>query len=1232
MRNLLTLILIALSLSANARQISSDEAIAIASDVLNTSISPSGQSPVKVKRVRTVYDRAESTPYYIYTKENAGGFAIIAGDDRARRILGYSDNATFDIDNVPPQLKDLLDYYAEQISNISASATHPSWKMPYSTADASEGILLETANWGQGAPYNRLTPTFDGAHAPTGCVATAMAIVMKYNSWPSTYDWNTMPSEKIDETNYTQIAQLMKDAGESVHMEYGATESSANMNWVGHRFYHDFNFSSDCQFITRRNFSDEQWASMIYTNLANGHPIIYTGHGTGAHAFVIDGIKEDIYHINWGWDGQFNGYFALDALQLPNGQYFSEDCGMVINIIPGDGNRIYSEVMADYGYFWANNGCFSFMNFDTENITQEGTFTFLHNILSYPPGFKGLVGLALVDANNHIKEVLRYTDINTYSEVDGGYILMGQGLGFNDVRVNADIDSSDRLQLVAKANGEEWKLIAGTIEAPATAPVTGNSPKFVTCSYDFDNNLDVYMMFDPGNKRLHSATAGTINVLAGTNMAVSAYKADREAEGLIEISTHDSNILNGNIYLSSEESIWYAWLLSDDININGKLKILGETSLNVTAGNLETIISKEDAEHVKSLTLTGTMNALDFKYIQANFKYLESIDIKGVKILGIEEQSFLTIQHQDDYLPEYALWNMPRLCKIELPSGLKGIGQYSMSGLKLVNIIIPKYVHEIGENALSSNYSLENVVLLNPQPISIEPDVFANSNFEESVVLFVPEGYKETYSHAEVWQDFEQIIQTDHPEEFLEPILKDGIIYKLHGEIAKVQGNDNPAENVDIQEFLTVDTHRCPVKEIAANAFEYSHIRSIVIPNTVTEIGTSAFSFSYNLKSVVLSKNVTKIPSYAFYQCTALNQLENTEQIKELEGYAFEGTAFKNFKIHKDMYPVNVLLSPFSNMRELERFEVDAENRHYHTINGALYRINENLLEYVPGQVSDDFLIWDGTITIGREAFSGLVNLTSVQLPNSVRFLRYNSFHSNDALKHIILPENVEAEQFAIQSGNVEHLTIRNQKLPLHQLLSSSEMKHIYFISDDESSFDISDIAERFETVPNVYLNGLESSHTYPTDSKIYCPGATRDKHNSSNTVEMWIYEIHKTQHSISVIPVIDGLEIVSVEINGKINQPSDCHLYEYEPNETLDVVVKYTLNNRQTMATHYTPEFNAEIPDLPSGIDSVIIDSNDFILYNLHGVKVAVNSMNNLLPGIYILKSKSQVKKIVVK
>ncbi len=123
MRYFLSLSLLVLAFIANARQITSDEAQTVAQDFFNNSAFEQSRAPraVRVRALNTAQSE-ENAPYYIFNASDNKGFVIISGDDRAKKILGYSDRGNFDISKMPPQLSALLSKYSEDLSALSTNS------------------------------------------------------------------------------------------------------------------------------------------------------------------------------------------------------------------------------------------------------------------------------------------------------------------------------------------------------------------------------------------------------------------------------------------------------------------------------------------------------------------------------------------------------------------------------------------------------------------------------------------------------------------------------------------------------------------------------------------------------------------------------------------------------------------------------------------------------------------------------------------------------------------------------------------------------------------------------------------------------------------------------------------------------------------------------------------------------------------------------------------------------
>lgn len=302
------------------------------------------------------------------------GFVIVSGDKILPPILGYSFDRIFpSLDDAPENFMFWIHHYEEMIDFAHEKGLLPEAGVLSAWEQASQGIFgqrgastinpLITTFWNQDCFYNEYCPYTGGSgwwddggpcgHAYAGCVACAMAQVMKYWNHPAqgvgshsythptygvqsadfgntTYQWNQMPSE-IYYYNYA-IATLMYHCGVSVNMNYGPGGSGAQSSAVETAMHSYFGY---CGAIYREKskYSQEVWISMLKADLDLLHPIYYSGSsGSAGHAFVCDGYDDnDMFHFNFGWSGAGDSYYSLYDV---NG--YSNSQAAVMNIVPMD--------------------------------------------------------------------------------------------------------------------------------------------------------------------------------------------------------------------------------------------------------------------------------------------------------------------------------------------------------------------------------------------------------------------------------------------------------------------------------------------------------------------------------------------------------------------------------------------------------------------------------------------------------------------------------------------------------------------------------------------------------------------------------------------------------------------------------------------------------------------------------------------------------------------------------
>jgi len=350
------------------------------------------QIDAKTTDMSLVYTKDNTA--YVFSNENM--WVMIAADDRAKPVLAYSTEGSF---RVPKHANDTtignnfwgwIKSYQEQIrfvveNNIAATdEIKNQWETLSSDKIASQARNdrstttvvnpLLTTTWGQGWPYNSMCPSDPAGpngHVWAGCVATAMAQIMKYHNYPSqglgsygyqfanypyteanfgntTYNWSNMPNS-ISTVN-TDVATITYHAAVSTLSMWGS--ASTGVGWyddqepMSRAWVNYFRMAySSLEYVKRFNWNgndfviDPNWDDKIQAELLANRPVYYRGSGTSGHAWVCDGVDNDMYHFNWGWDGSYNGYYSLDAIN-PGNQHFNNNQSAVIGIKPNDGSTL----------------------------------------------------------------------------------------------------------------------------------------------------------------------------------------------------------------------------------------------------------------------------------------------------------------------------------------------------------------------------------------------------------------------------------------------------------------------------------------------------------------------------------------------------------------------------------------------------------------------------------------------------------------------------------------------------------------------------------------------------------------------------------------------------------------------------------------------------------------------------------------------------------------------------
>lgn len=332
---------------------------------------------VKLLHIESNSTRAAQAVYYIFNSDR--GFVIVSGDDRAQTILAHGDRP-LDLKRMPDNMKFWLSTYKKQLEYLQA---HPGLAVdqPKLSRNLNAGKVepLLTAEWDQSAPYYNHCPTYNGSLCLTGCPATSLSMVFYYWKYPTdptpevegytnnsygfqveplpsiTFDWDNMLDKYTGNYSTAQadaVAWLMRYVGQEEQMDYTPSGSGAMGEDIlrAVKFFGYDEEMAHLEYKTRTDdygtdtatyYNDDEWAALLQNELYEDRPVVYCGYdysswyGWSGHAFNVDGYNpsDNTYHVNWGWSGDGNGDFVLNAFSS-GGMTFDIEQQMIMGIQP----------------------------------------------------------------------------------------------------------------------------------------------------------------------------------------------------------------------------------------------------------------------------------------------------------------------------------------------------------------------------------------------------------------------------------------------------------------------------------------------------------------------------------------------------------------------------------------------------------------------------------------------------------------------------------------------------------------------------------------------------------------------------------------------------------------------------------------------------------------------------------------------------------------------------------
>ena len=825
------------------------------------------------------------------------GFVIVAADDCAHPILGYSDEGSFNANDIPVQMQAYLSGFVEQIEyGIEHRVADPEIAREWQIVRRS-GLLHEerattavapllTTMWNQNCYYNNLCP--DDASGPcshvyAGCVATAMAQIMKYWNYPitgtgshtytpdgypeqtanfgaTTYNWANMPntiSASSSSTQLNAVATLIWHCGVSVDMMYGPNGSGAYSNDVPYALTNYFGYSDDA-YYTNRGDDDAAWLAQVKACLDQGRPVYYSAvdsQGQGGHAFVCDGYNaNNQLHFNWGWSGSGNNYFALNALNV-NGFQFNSNHAAVFDIHPnctvGTNYQVTATASPSNGGTVTGAGTYPCGAGCTLTATPAEGYMFCawtENgvLVSTDPTY----GFTVMGSRNLVA--------NFYPSTSEGCTIVfaladsyGDGWNGNQLTVNYSDGCITSEQLTIE-NGSSATFTRNVVDGChiTLGWIMGQWASECSFTVSYGDGTLIYY-----GSSLNSSFYYGFDVNCGGTPPVEdnlTYSVNGDGVSVTVTGHVNGTAANGPLVIPATTTINGVTYMVTAIGNDAFQHYNGITSL--TFGSSVASIGSSafwDCQSLEAVYYTGTIADwcnISFADYDANpIKSADELYIGGTLVTN------LVIPEGVTNVKKYAFTHYNALTSVSFPSSLNIIGQSAFGYCHgLTSIVIPSAVYSIGNYAFSDCSALGQIVVQS-----------GNANYDSR-------------------NNCNAIIVTNSNE--LLTGCKNTVVPAT---VSSISGGAFAGCTGLTGEFIVPDA----VTYIGPQAFQLcTNLSSVVIGNGVTSIGNSAFNSCTSLTSVTIGNSLASMYSYVFANCYNLASIQiDCETPPSATSYDFYG-------------------------------------------------------------------------------------------------------------------------------------------------------------------------------------------------------------------------------------------------------------------------------------------------------------------------------------------------------
>ena len=430
----------------------------------------------------------------------------------------------------------------------------------------------------------------------------------------------------------------------------------------------------------------------------------------------------------------------------------------------------------------------------------------------------------------------------------------------------------------------------------------------------------------------------------------------------------------------------------------------------------------------KVVSTTGLPNTVTITRCNKNASGEVTIPktIEGCEVKQIGDGAFryctnlteITIPDSVTEIGNSAFGYCTSLSKVKLSNGLTKIGSYAFDYCKrLAEITIPDSVTEIGNSAFDYCTSLSKVQL--PNSLT-KIGNYAFRRCENLTEITIPDSV--TYIGEEAFYGCKSLTEITVSPDNKNYVSVDGVLFtkNMSTLVAYPAGNKRSTYIVpdSVTEIGNSAFYRCTslskvklsngLAKIGDIAFrDCKSLKEITIPDSVTEIGNYAFDYCTSLSKVKLSNGLTKIGDSAFSDCKNLTEITIPDSVTEIGDDAFYYcTSLSKVKLPNSLTKIGY--SAFRGCINLTDITISSDNKNFSSVDGVLFSKDmSTLLVYPAGNECSTYIVPDSVTEIGYSAFYRCTSLSKVQLPNGLTKIGGSVFAYCKSLKELTIPDGV---------------------------------------------------------------------------------------------------------------------------------------------------------------------------------------------------------------------------------